>query len=226
MVVVGGTDAAPYDEVHELLLDSLVWRVIAAGGTQPTPRWSHMMQYDGAENRLVVFGGQNIAGQMMNDVWTLDLTAGNEHWTQLSPSGSRPCARSTATSCYDPGTRTFYVFGGFEYPGYIALPNDLFALDLTSPAWTELRPSGTAPSERRGTAGLHDPYNRNLVLFAGQSYDDWENDTYYLGTGQPGVAEWQPAAPGGTGLLIVGPSVSARPGSVTALPSPAKSGRG
>jgi len=212
MVVVDGrSDVAPYDEVYELLLDSMKWRLVSVGGSHPTPRWGHAMEYDPTSNRMIVFGGENAGGVQMNDVWALDLAPGSETWTELSTSGQPPSLRAAMASCFDAEARKFFIFGGSYYPGYFIFYNDLHVLDLGSLLWTELYPSGSLPTERRCAAGAYDFSNRNFVVFAGQSYYDWENDTYYVGTGSPGASEWQPATPKFDTPSLFVPSVASCP---------------
>ena len=91
---------------------------------------------------MVVFGGVDSTARYLNDVWALSL-AGTPAWTQLTPAGTPPSARSDHSAIYDPVRDRMVVFGGIL--DGVRYRNDVWALSLAgTPAWTQLTPAGTA----------------------------------------------------------------------------------
>ncbi len=206
MVCFGGTNlSTQFNDVWELQLDSLCWRRIVPTGTPPSVRESHGVFLD--DNRLIIFAGMS-AGVFLNDMWALDLTPGNEHWTQLNQNGSIPRTRGSFGACYDPETRRYFLFGGVLYPS--TLFNDLYVCDMTTATWTQLQAGGDVPAERRCSAAWLGP-SRNLVLFGGEGYDGFLDDLYYVSVANLAVSEWQPVEPNRMAPSLFIPSVSGRP---------------
>ncbi len=55
-----------------------------AGTEAPTGRGGHgTVPLD--ENKLLVFGGADRTPAGFNDLWLLELVAGHEHWTKITP---------------------------------------------------------------------------------------------------------------------------------------------
>ena len=69
------------------------WTQLSPTGTPPAGRYIHSAVYDPVRDRMVVFGGGAGSGYL-NDVWALSL-AGTPAWTQLTPTGASPGARSS-----------------------------------------------------------------------------------------------------------------------------------
>jgi hypothetical protein len=204
MVVFGGNDLyTGYNDVNELLLDSMKWRAIAPSGAPPEARWSYNAFYgsgDAWAERLVIFGGQTKSGQFVNDVWTLTLVPGFEAWTKLNPGGSIPEGRSNCATCFDTVARRAYFFGGFNYTRGVYY-SDIYILDMLSLSWTKLNPAGRIPSERRCPAGAFDPWNRNFITFGGQTNDGFTNEWPYIYVGE--ASDWHDTGPNESPLLQV-----------------------
>ncbi|MBM3331997.1 T9SS type A sorting domain-containing protein [candidate division WOR-3 bacterium] len=209
MVIFGGVDEGRgYNDVHELLLDSMKWRVLAASGAPPEARWSYNAFYgSGSEwcDRLIIFGGQTPEGQFINDLWSLDLTPGFEAWHELNPGGSVPEGRSNCATCFDTVARRAYFFGGFYYPGRFVFYNDLYMLDMNLLTWTKLQPMGRIPSERRCPGGAYDPWNDNFITFGGETHAGFSNESPYIHLGQDRELRWQgfPPAPRSVATIII-----------------------
>lgn len=198
MIVFDGSDMSRgYDQVNELLLDSMKWKKISPSGTPPEARWSYSIFLDPADNRLIVFGGQTQSGQFVSDVWALKLTPGEEEWTQLNPGGSVPGGRSNCATCYDQAGREAYFFGGFNY-NQGAYYNDLYMLDMLTLSWTNVSPGGTLPSERRCAVGVFDQWNRNFLVYGGEDYYGYPGDWYSMNVGLLGVSDWHRTEPNQT----------------------------
>ena len=197
MVVFGGAPggASHYNDVWALsLAGSPVWTQLTPAGTPPSARLGHTAIYDPVRDRMVVFGGYrydalNDVVIPSNDVWALSLAA-NPEWTQLSPEGTPPSARTYHTAIYDPVRDRMVVFGGEG--------NEVWALSLEgSPAWTQLAPTGTPPSARAGHTAIYDPVRDRMVVFGGNGSFPYElNDTWALS--MAASPEWTQLAPEGT----------------------------
>lgn len=178
------------DDVWEFKLDSLVWRQINITGTRPMPRQAMASLYDKLNNRMIIFGGVAY-GVFYNDVWALDLTVGNEHWTRIYPSGEQISGRAGFAYGYDCIHNKLYVFGGWNYSqGQIY--NDVYELNISTMVWTKLNPTGIVPSRRRNAAGVFDIFNNNFIVFGGDHYGRMYNETniLFLNPTQTGIGEW------------------------------------
>src|SRR5882724_981326 len=73
-----------------------VWTQLAPTGTLPPARGQQAAAYDAANNRMVTFGGNGVAGTF-NDVWLLDNANGagvqTPAWSQILPIGAAPAPR-------------------------------------------------------------------------------------------------------------------------------------
>ena len=185
MLVFGGygADGAPPDDPASLweleLAGPPAWNLIQVPGTPPSPRSNHSAIYDPVRDRMVVFGGYY--GQDLNDLWEFRLS-GTPMWTQLSPTGTPPRARSGHSAIYDPVRDRMLVFGGhYDSLGWGLVLNDVWALSLSgTPAWSSISPSGTPPAARAWHTAVYDAGRDRMVVFGGccfgSSYfnDAWE----------------------------------------------------
>lgn len=146
-----------------------VWRFDPVGDTWtdvspvsgPIERCLHSASYDAVGHRMIMYGGQNAGA--LGDLWALDLHT--DTWEELTPA-SGPDGRFFATHVYDSADRRAVVFGGSTNGG---MSDELWVFDLWTEAWTELFPSGTAPSARDGAAGVYDADADRLVFFGGNN---------------------------------------------------------
>lgn len=196
-IVFGGTNASGFvpdptrfNDVWALSRDDgLTWTELAPSGTPPSSRAGHVSAYDGARDRVLVFGGND--GVRRNDVWALDLS-GIPAWSQLAPSGDPPAPRENHVAMLDPTRDRMVVFGGNTG----ALDGEVWALELSgSPAWTQLSPAGaSAPSARYGASAIHDPPRDRWLVFGG--FDGaLKNDVWSLSL--PGSTSWTEIVPAG-----------------------------
>lgn len=187
------------------------WIEIASAGTAPPTRSWHSAVYDGASNRMIVFGGYSGGNAPLNDVWVLTNASGvggTPTWIELQPTGTPPAARFYHTAVYDPATNRMIVFDG----GNLVSPStevfdDVWVLTNANglggtASWTQLTPSGTAPGARiRGTA-VYDPGSNRMTIFGGFALGSVRvNDVWMLtnANGIAGTPTWTQLAPiGGT----------------------------
>lgn len=193
MIVFGGFDDHFLNDVWALSLSGTPqWTPLVSHGTLPAPRGWHAAIYDAARSRMIVFAGTNGTSRM-GDVWTLSLSD-DSTWTALSPTGAPPGPRSSPVAIYDSPRDRLVFFGGLDGSG--DPKNDVWALALGSPAWSQLSVSGTPPSLRVGSSAIYDPSRQRLVLFAGGTGAPNLNDTWALTlSGSPTWTLLAPANP-------------------------------
>ncbi len=122
----------------------------------PVARSGHSMIYDKMRNRLLVFGGKNNEGDLMNDLWSWDGT----HWKKISDTGPEP--RQSHRIVYNSTNGDVFLFGGSNI--------DKKALNDTwvyrNEKWIELK-SDTSPPARLQHAMCYDHGRDKVVLFGG-----------------------------------------------------------
>ena len=102
------------------------WIQLTPTGGPPSVRHGHTVVYDGATNRMVIFGGDSSLGSLPNlsDVWVLENANGLDRstglpatpiWTQLAPLPG-PTAREFSRAVYDPFTNRMIVYSGTVCP--------------------------------------------------------------------------------------------------------------
>nr|AML76675.1 putative LOV domain-containing protein [Limnanthes douglasii] len=119
-------------------LEAAAWRKVSVGGSVEPSRCNFSSCAVG--NRVVLFGGEGVNMQPMNDTFVLDLNASNPEWEHFEVSSPPPGRWGHTLSCVNGSN--LVVFGGCGTQGLL---NDVFVLDLDakSPTWREI--SGLAP---------------------------------------------------------------------------------
>ena len=202
MIIFGGLDTlAMLNDVWTLPLSGdPKWARLLPSGPSPPGREYGTAIYDPVRDRLIVFGGRGLA--LLDDVWALSLS-GDPVWTQLLPSGAGPSARIGHIAVYDPNGDRMVVFGGA--PLGDGDYGDTWALAFSGdPAWTQLLGGGP---NRMFAAGVYDPVRAGVVVYGGNTWDEYRNhyqvndDVWILSL--LGTPAWsQPtAAPGTTPSL-------------------------
>lgn len=168
MLVFGGWTGAPNAETWALSLGATPTWSLLLTDAGPSARYGHSSVYDPVRDRMIVFGGFDDARR--NDVWALSLS-GPLTWTQIAPAtGPAPAPRRYHSAIYDPVRDRMIVFAGAAG----ADMNDVWALDLNEPRWTQL-PGG--PSWRKYSPAVYDPVRDRMLIFGGLAgsatlYDD------------------------------------------------------
>ncbi|WCJ42211.1 Adagio protein 1 [Euphorbia peplus] len=119
-------------------LEAAAWRKLTVGGAVEPSRCNFSACAVG--NRVVLFGGEGVNMQPMNDTFVLDLNSSKPEWQSVQVSSPPPGRWGHTLSCVDGSN--LVVFGGCGRQGLL---NDVFVLDLDAkpPAWREI--SGLAP---------------------------------------------------------------------------------
>lgn len=144
--------------------------------------------YDAANQRMIVFGGWDNS-RNFNDVWALDLTPGNERWTQLSSAGTAPTPRDSHTAIYDAANQRMIIFGGWDPDA--GLYNDVWAFDLApgNEQWTQLNVPSPRPPLRNWASAIYDASNQRMILFGGYDFTQAFSDVWALDL-TPGNERW------------------------------------
>nr|AML76694.1 putative LOV domain-containing protein [Simmondsia chinensis] len=123
-------------------LEAVCWRKLTVGGSVEPSRCNFSACAVG--NRLVLFGGEGVDMQPMDDTFVLNLDSEHPEWRRISVKSSPPGRWGHTLSCLNGSW--LVVFGGCGRQGLL---NDVFVLDLDAqqPTWKEI--SGGAPPVRR-----------------------------------------------------------------------------
>jgi hypothetical protein len=153
---------------------------------------------------MLIFGGRFRATgttgnyTLFNDLWAFDFSA--RTWSQLSDGTGGPSARYFATAAYDTSSDTFYVYGGDTNPGALALTLSTEVWSFKDGTWTQVTPSGDAPTPERLFMGYtHDSSRNALIAYGGQIGDfvtAANRDMYSLALG---TGVWTKISDGGGG---------------------------
>lgn len=97
-------------------------------------------------------------------------TLGDYEWVQMNASATLPATRSGACAVYDTDLHRLLVFGG-AYLGSPVEPgkyfDDLWSYDPATNRWTELQPSGDAPTPGDLSYGVYDEAGGRFLLLGG-----------------------------------------------------------
>ena len=126
--------------------------------TSPPARQSASLAFDGAGNRVLLFGGFVTNGSTFGDTWTWDGTT----WTHQTATPSPP-ARWGSGLAFDAATQTVVLFGGCCDNTGKEL-NDTWVWSQN--AWSQQNPA-TSPSTRQGAGLAYDGTSGELLLFGG-----------------------------------------------------------
>ena len=127
---------------------------VQAPGAPGVARSNHSMIWDSQDDQLLVFGGIDPQGNLLNDLWS--YSPASNRWTNLTPSnptssasdcsGNSPAPRMNAAMVWDDVDHEALLFGGEGNNG--SFLNDLWAYAQGS--WTALSCAVNGPVGRGG----------------------------------------------------------------------------
>ncbi len=147
-------------------------------------------------NTVSVSGGGS-ASANATDSTAIGPPASPPTWDPLAPTGTLPGTRYFSAAVLDPSANQMIVFGGDS--GNSAL-TDVWRLSLgATPFWTQVAPSGTAPSYGGGSA-VYDATNSRMIVFGGFNSSGNGNQTSVLNyaNGKNGTPAWITLSPTGS----------------------------
>jgi hypothetical protein len=152
--------------VRPLGLSTENWEQLTPTGLLPVARRWHSAIYDALRDRLVVFGGDSMNGEFLDDLWVLEFANGGT-WRQIPPSSPQPTGRWSHGVTFDGVRNVMWMFGGETSMG---TSNELWRLDLSplDPVWQLVTTYGIKPTERPNPILVFDAM-RNRLLLAGGS---------------------------------------------------------
>ena len=139
--------------------DGTSWLQVASTG--PTPREDHVMAYDSARQRTVLYGGKPLAMPFLDDTWEWDGAA----WMQVAPTG--PGAAEGMAMVFDERLERTFLFGGLYFDTDGAGAGEAWEWD--GQTWTG-KTSG--PLMRSGVTMAYDSARDRIVLFGGNDGAD------------------------------------------------------
>jgi len=155
------------------------WTNLNPTGTVPHVLQSAEMAYDPTSGKGIMFGGLESDNNVDESLtWSFDLAT--KTWAQLHPS-TAPSARDGGPLVYDPADAKIVLFGGtavISAGGDRKAYNDTWAYDPAKNTWTDLKPSGTAPSPRSDPAFVYDSKDAKYLLFGGWNGTEDNNETW------------------------------------------------
>jgi len=144
------------------------WSVVPTA-LAPSPRRDFAFAFDSTIESGVLFGGLTDLGTLAvaNDTWEFNVST--ERWS-LEPRTLAPAPREGAAFAVSPSLGIALLFGGWNRnaSGTESITySDLWELNLTTLAWSEVTVAGRAPPPLEGAALLWDPTTLRFELFGG-----------------------------------------------------------
>ncbi len=130
-------------------------------GATPPARRLHSMAYDGARQRVVMFGGLSAQGAVLADTWEWDGVS----WTQMRPKKA-PQARHGAAMGYDQKRKRVLLFGGFTQS---SSKNDTW--EWNGIDWVERTPAAPPSNNGFHTAMAYDAVRGTMILTNCSTYE-------------------------------------------------------
>jgi len=144
-------------ERYDFILDS--WQVLS---TLISPPDRYGAAFSVFENMLYIFGGIDLNGNYLNDLWTFDL----DSTTWINTGASSPLPRFGASLNLVPLSPSLILFGGLNSVGSMS---DVWYFNTVDNSWNDMTP---VESDIPGRYG-HGSYIQNdqLVVVLGESSD-------------------------------------------------------
>ena len=171
------------------------WTDLAIGGPR-LPRERAQMTYDTLRARTVLFGGQGVVNNALDDLWELSWdNCAVPTWAEVSPPPSaRPPSRAGGTLTYDPLSGVSVLYGGF-----VPDPNAMPPIELRDDTWVwtgtqwqgPLEPA-TLPGNRALHGAVFDPASGRVIIMGGVA-NTAESDTWAFNPASlttTGVSPW------------------------------------
>jgi hypothetical protein len=211
----GGSDGVLKNDLWWYDPGTNTWEMKTPTGDLPSVRRGHSMVWDPARSGMIMFDGYGTSPYYKNDLWWYDPELNS--WTQVTPTGSSPSARSFHSIVWD-GQKVI-MFGGYDNCGY---KNDLWWYDPELNSWTQVTPTGSSPSARAYHSMVWDPdvTSGRVIMFGGNGVSGYKNDLWWYDpvsntwtekiaqgtTGSPSVRQmhsmvWDPAR---SGMIMFG----------------------
>ena len=137
----------------------------------PDGRYRHAMCFDSSTDTLVMFGG-TVLGVYSSDTWEYSRSTGN--WNLITPTGSVPPVRHSASMVFDSTLQASVLYGGSYTGGYRA---DTWLYYSGNNTWFNATRAGYPPA-RGQHAMAYDPSYGRVVMFGGYDGASYREDTW------------------------------------------------
>jgi len=180
MIVYGGNDcfSTRYGDLWVLSHangqgGTPTWTQLSPTGPAPLGRQDLSAVYDSANNRMIVYGGEEGVPSLDPNVWVLtnaNGSGGEPAWIQLSIAGDAPPARQFHSAVYDSSNNIMTVFGGRNESGQAL--NDVWILSnangIGTSSWSQLSPPLTVgPVPTYAHAAVYNPASNKMTVLGG-----------------------------------------------------------
>ena len=128
----------------------------------PSGRTQHAMAYNPATGKVYVFGGYDVMGYTLDDLWEWD----GKTWVQVV-TDVRPAARADAAMAYDPQRKSLILFGGSNNYGMNVF-GETWEWNSATRTWAQLTPA-TSPDALFAHGMVTDTTRNKILLFGGMS---------------------------------------------------------
>ena len=109
------------------------------------------------DGRVMLFGGENVEGDLFNDMHAFDESG----WNQVTPANDPPPARADHCAWVQD---VMYIYGG---QGQTGLLDDIWSFDPVTETWTELPSGGASTPVARKNASMV-AYGDDLYVYGGK----------------------------------------------------------
>jgi hypothetical protein len=180
------------------------WQQLSPAGSLPAARTWPAAVYDQANNRMIIFAGQDGSGSggaTYGDVWVLanaNGLGGTPAWTQLSPTSGPPSGQYAPSAVYDQAHNVMTVFAGAAH-GTSQATNAVWTLSNANgiggaPVWTRIVANGApgSPARREFQTATYDPASNRMTIYGGANGVVIFGDVWVLqnANGFGGAATW------------------------------------
>ena len=109
------------------------WTEMAKG---PAKHLGARLAYDAESDRIILFGGYDMAEFYYNDTWAYDFNS--DTWTEMKPSTSPP-GRNYQAMAYDAESDRVLTWGGMDLDEKLIDPS-VWSYDFNTNTWQEMKP--------------------------------------------------------------------------------------
>ncbi len=216
--VIWGGNIGASDSNQMLILNTTTWAWRTVTQTSPPSARSYTTRHmvavpNGSNADIYLFGGWATSREnQLVKMASMSNTSTTGTWTTLKATGTagNPSARSGCLMVYKASTSKLYIYGGYNGTTYL---NDFWSYDISGNTFTQISPTGTAPTGSELMAGGFDVTN-NRVWYtggwtAGTQGTGANNVGYISGVGGGSEAYVQVRAPDTDNQMYAGHSSSA-----------------
>lgn len=151
------------------------WELPASG---PAARIGAGMAWEHDAQRVILFGGLNVQGAVLDDTWSFDPAA--LQWTRMN-NVVPPSARTEHAMTGASASGRCLLFGGRDNAAPFNVFDDLYVFDPVAEEWLALNPAPNPDGRRPGPR-----YGANLVAIGADTFLLYGG----LGPGNGSYAEW------------------------------------